>query len=149
MAPTDSPSLLARLRQVSPDRTLAIKGMSFGLVGVVNALVDFGFFSLGYYVLHLPIIAANIASWVIAVTGSYIMNAMITFAAETGRTLSLRAYVSFALAQSGGLVANTATVYIASHFMPVLAGKVLAVGASFVVNFSLAHLFVFRRPPAA
>jgi hypothetical protein len=34
---------------------------------------------------------------------------------------------------------------------PVLIGKLLAIGASFVVNFSLSHFVVFRRrgPPTA
>jgi len=44
-----------------------------------------------------------------------------------------------------GLVANTATVFLASYFMPVLVGKVLAIGASFLVNFSLSHFVVFRE----
>jgi len=34
---------------------------------------------------------------------------------------------------------------IASHFVPVLLGKLLAIGASFIVNFSLSHFVVFRR----
>jgi putative flippase GtrA len=48
------------------------------------------------------------------------------------------------VSQIAGLVANTATVVIASYFMPVLVAKVLAIAVSFVVNFSLSHLFVFR-----
>jgi putative flippase GtrA len=55
------------------------------------------------------------------------------------------AYVNFALSQVAGLVANTATVFVASYFMPVLVGKALAIGASFLVNFSLSHFLVFRR----
>ena len=31
--------------------------------------------------------------------------------------------------------------------MPVLLGKLLAIGASFVVNFSLSHFVVFRKRP--
>jgi putative flippase GtrA len=36
-------------------------------------------------------------------------------------------------------------VLAASYFMPVLVGKVLAIGASFVVNFTLSHFVVFRK----
>ena len=61
------------------------------------------------------------------------------------RVLTLKAYVSFAASQIAGLVANTATVLIASYFMPVLIGKVLAIGVSFLVNFSLSHFVVFRK----
>ena len=45
-----------------------------------------------------------------AVTNSYVLNSMITFAAESGRRLSFKAYVTFAATQVGGLVANTITV---------------------------------------
>ena len=52
------------------------------------------------------------------------------------------------LAQIAGFLANTTTVLVASYFMPVLVGKLLAVGVSFVVNFSLSHFVVFRRRPS-
>jgi putative flippase GtrA len=95
------------------------------------------------------------------------MNSMTTFAAESGRKLRLKSYASFLLAQVAGLVANTATILIVSETIPVLwrlvfgadvplqvsghaidpvlIGKVLAIGASFLVNFSLSHFVVFRR----
>ena len=41
------------------------------------------------------------------------------------------------------------TVFVASYFMPVLVGKVLAIGVSFLVNFSLSHFVVFRKRPNA
>ena len=75
------------------------------------------------------------------------MNSLTTFARESGRELRLTSYFNFALSQVAGLVANTATVFVASYFMPVLIGKVLAIGASFLVNFSLSHFVVFRKRP--
>ena len=66
-------------------------------------------------------------------------------ARESRRVLTLKAYAGFAASQVAGLVANTATVVIASYFMPVLVGKLLAIGASFLVNFSLSHFVVFRK----
>jgi putative flippase GtrA len=65
-------------------------------------------------------------------------------------------YGSFVLSQVGGLIANTMTVFIASYVialvlhlprdgaLPVLLAKGLAIGASFLVNFSLSHFVVFR-----
>ncbi len=119
--------------------------MSFAAVGLVNSAVDFATFSFAFYYLELPIILANVVSWSIAVTGSYVMNSLTTFARESGGELRFVAYVNFALSQVAGLVANTATVFVASYFMPVLVGKALAIGASFLVNFSLSHFLVFRR----
>jgi putative flippase GtrA len=126
-------------------RPLLAKAVSFGLIGVVNSAVDFGVFALAYYGFGAPIIVAQVAAWAVAVTGSYVMNSQITFAAESGRTLGLKSYASFALAQVAGFLANTATVLAASLVMPVWAAKLLAIGASFAVNFTLSHFVVFRR----
>jgi putative flippase GtrA len=102
-------------------------------------------------------VAANLISWLIAVTGSYVMNSMTTFAAESGRKLRLKSYATFLLAQVAGLVANTATVYLVPKVIGrmlgidpaltslVLVGKLLAIGSSFLVNFSLSHFVVFRH----
>ena len=126
-------------------RAIVLKALSFAVVGVVNSAVDFGVFSFAYYYLALSIIAANVLAWIVAVTGSYVMNSLTTFARESRRVLTLKAYVGFAASQIAGLVANTATVVIASYFMPVWIGKVLAIGVSFLVNFSLSHFVVFRK----
>jgi putative flippase GtrA len=142
------PPLETLSHRVLPDpgrRAVALKAVSFALVGVVNATVDFGVFSFFYYFLAFPIIASNLISWLVAVSGSYVMNSMTTFAAESGRKLRFKSYASFLLAQVAGLFANTATVIVASLFIPVLIGKLLAIGASFLVNFSLSHFVVFRH----
>ena len=141
--------LTAKLIAAWHDRAIVLKAMSFALVGVVNSAVDFGVFALAYYYAGVPIIAANVLSWCVAVTGSYVMNSLTTFAHESGRELRAKSYFSFALSQAAGLVANTTTVVVASYFMPVLVGKVLAIGASFLVNFTLSHFIVFRKRPNA
>ena len=138
-------SLRNRVETAWRERAIGLKAISFGLVGVVNSAIDFGLFSFAYYYLGLPIIAANALAWVVAVSGSYVMNSTITFAAESGGKLGVKTYFSFMLSQVAGFLANTATVFLASYVMPVLVGKLLAIGASFLVNFSLSHFVVFRR----
>ena len=137
--------LTDRLIAAWHERAIVLKAMSFAIVGLVNSAVDFGVFSFAFYFLALPIVPANVMSWCVAVSGSYVMNTLTTFARESGRKIRLKAYAGFALSQVAGLVANTTTVVVASYFMPVLAGKVLAIGASFLVNFSLSHFVVFRK----
>lgn len=144
--------LVSLVNQLAPawiDRTMLNKAVNFALVGLVNMVVDFGLFATGYYLIGWPIVVANIASWSIAVSGSYVMNSMTTFAAESGGRLRLRDYLGFVVSQSAGLIGNTATVFIASYFIPVWTGKVLAIGVSFLINFSLSHFVVFRRRPDA
>jgi len=78
--------------------------MSFGAIGVVNTLIDYSMFLLGYYVLGLPLVPANILSWLVAVSGSYVMNSFITFAAESGRQLRWRDYGTFVVSGVAGLI---------------------------------------------
>src|SRR5258707_10093002 len=117
------PPLQALGLRVFPDpgrRAVARKAVSFALVGVINAAVDFGVFSFVYYYLGYPIIVSNVISWLVAVTGSYVINSMTTFAVESGRKLRLKSYATFLLAQVAGFFANTATVFVVSYSIPVL-----------------------------
>jgi putative flippase GtrA len=146
MIPASLRNLLDRLTVAWHERPVALKAISFALVGLVNSVVDFSVFSLGYYYFALPIVAANAMAWVIAVTGSYILNSTITFAQESGRKLSVRSYFNFALSQVAGFLANTITVWCLVELLhvPAWAAKVAAIVVSFGVNFSLSHFVVFR-----
>jgi putative flippase GtrA len=150
-------------------RGLSTKAFSFAVIGVLNTAVDYVVF-LGARALYMHIavalsaftslaaicrcgapetmllIAANVTSWLVAVSGSYVLNSTITFAAESGRTLRWRDYAVFVVTSIAGLIANTATLVAAAQLllMPVWLAKALAVLASFVVNFALSHLVVFR-----
>ena len=139
-------TLRERLTAAWQERALLLKAISFGLVGLVNSAVDFAVFSFAFYYLGLPILVANTMAWIVAVTGSYVMNTTITFAAESGRSLAVRRYLGFAVSQFAGFLANTATVWCLVELVhvPAWAGKVAAIGVSFVVNFSLSHFLVFR-----
>ena len=114
------------------------------MVGVVNTFIDLGIFLAAYNVLNLPLIPSNVLAWLLAVSGSYVMNSFITFAAESGRQLRWRAYGAFVVSGVAGVITNTAILVVASYWLPVLAAKLLAIAVSFVVNFSLSHFVVFR-----
>jgi putative flippase GtrA len=92
----------------------------------------------------LALIPANVLAWSVAVSGSYVLNSLITFSVESGRQLSLKAFGSFVASGIAGLIANTTTVYVLSYFISEIAAKVCAIAASFAVNFSLSHFVVFR-----
>jgi putative flippase GtrA len=151
------------------NRALGLKALSFGLIGVVNTVVDYGVFLIARATFNesasalaafasfadfcqcgnattVSLIAANTLSWLVAVSGSYVMNSSITFAAESGRKLTRRAYLTFVASGVAGWLANTATLLIAAEILllPVWLAKAIAILASFVVNFTLSHFVVFR-----
>jgi putative flippase GtrA len=147
------PSLVDRLVHRSVQtwhaRGITLKAASFGAIGVLNTLVDLGVFLTAYRFFKLPLVPANVLAWLVAVSGSFVMNSFITFAAESGRRLAWRSYGAFVASGIAGVIANTATLVLASFWIPVLAAKLLAIAASFVVNFSLSHFVVFRQRSAA
>src|ERR1700719_586036 len=93
---------------VEPHLDTLRKAISFALIGVVNVLIDTSIFLLAYAYLRshpvalrpldalaqwcacanpdtLVLVTANVIAWVVAVSGSYMMNSFITFAVESGR----------------------------------------------------------------
>jgi len=158
--------LFDRLVAAWTERAIVLKAVSFALVGVINATVNY----IVFWVMLRAVAAspaldafladaarkvdltaedagaifANVIAWVVAVTGSYVMNSFYTFAAESGRKLTWRAYFAFAASGVLGLIADTTTLLIASRFLPIMLAKLVAIGAGFVVNFSMSHFVVFR-----
>jgi putative flippase GtrA len=141
-------SAAARLTAAWERRAIGLKALSFALVGLVNTAVDATVFFLMLAYVTPSLVVANVSAWLVAVTGSYVMNSFTTFAAETGRELRLKDYARFLGSGLAAVTATTITVVIAANFLPVWAAKAVAILVSFAVNFSITHFVVFR-PKAA
>ncbi len=138
-------SRFLKLRNVlSRKGSVLMKAISFGLVGVVNTLVDLGVFWIALKIIGLPLLLANLLAWLVAVSGSYILNCFTTFAVESGRKLEPRKYASFIASGIAGFVGGTATLAIGAIFVPILVAKLVAIAISFALNFSLSHFVIFR-----
>jgi putative flippase GtrA len=152
---------------VEPHFDVLRKAISFALIGVINVVVDASVFFLTYSYLRsdaaalrlldglaqscactngdtLLLVTANLIAWVVAVSGSYVMNSFITFAAESGRRLRWLDYGAFVASGVLGVIANTTALVIAARFMPVLPAKGCSILTAFMVNFSMSHFVVFR-----
>jgi putative flippase GtrA len=127
-------------------RAVSFKAAVYALIGIVNTTVDYGVFLAAHVVFGLPLIAANALSWMVSISGSYMLNSTITFAAESGRKLRWSAYFTFVAAGLAGWLANTAALLVAAEvlLLPVWLAKLAAIMASFIVNFSMSHFVVFR-----
>ena len=144
MIPALLRNIFDRLMVAWHDRAIALKAISFALVGVVNTAIDFSVFWTAFTLLHWPLVLANVLAWLVAVTCSYAMNSFITFGPESGRILRWRDYASFATSGIAGMVSSTATLVVLSYFVPILVAKLASIAVSFAVNFSLSHFVVFR-----
>ena len=114
---------------------------------MINTVVDASIFFLLLAYATSSLIVANVTAWLIAVTGSYVMNSLTTFSAETKGELRLKDYAGFVGTGLVAVIATTTTVVMAAQYMPIWAAKGMAVLVSFAVNFSINHLVVFRPRP--
>jgi len=144
MIPGSLKNILDRLTVAWHERAVALKAISFAFVGVVNTAIDFSIFWTTAKFLMWPLVPANVLSWLVAVSFSYMMNSFITFGPETGRVLRRRDYLTFVASGVAGMVASTATLFVLSYFVHLLVAKLVSIAVSFVVNFSLSHFVVFR-----
>jgi putative flippase GtrA len=146
MEPAPTASFAERLARAWRERAVALKALSFALVGLVNTAVDATIFFLLLAYVTPSLVVANVTAWFIANTGSYVMNSFTTFSAETGGRLSVRHYAGFVGSGIVAVTASTITVVIAARFvgLPVWAAKAIAILVSFAVNFSITHFVVFR-----
>jgi len=144
MIPAPLQNIFDRLVVAWHERAIALKAISFALVGVVNTAIDFSVFWTTFTYFHWPLVLANVLAWLVAVTCSYAMNSFITFGPESGRILRWRDYASFAASGIAGMVSSTTILFVLSHFVPILIAKLVSIIVSFAVNFSLSHFVVFR-----
>lgn len=113
-------------------RAMALKMISFAMIGLANAAVDLGVFVFTFTVLGLPLVPSNVLAWLVAVFGSYVMNTMITFWAESGRILRRRDYLNFAASGILGVVATTTTLVILSKTLVILSNYIAVIFAKLV-----------------
>ena len=126
------------------NRTLAIKLLSFAMIGVVNTIIDISIFTAAYKLFALPLIASNLFAWLVAVSASYLMNTSITFGRETEGIFTWKDYSRFAISGVIGVIVATATLVAMSHYTAVFVAKLISIAAAFVVNFSVSHFIIFR-----
>jgi len=140
-------NLRSRFTEAWRNRAVSLKALSFATVGLINTAVDATIFFLMLGFATTSLIVANVTAWLIAVTGSYVMNSFTTFSAETGGRLQLKHYAGFVGSGLIAVTATTTTIVLAANYIPVWAAKALAILVSFAVNFSLTHFVVFRARP--
>ena len=144
--------LVDRIVAAWHERAVLLKAISFALVGAINTTVDAVVFFLALWAMvgspnrasAANLIVANVFSWSVAITNSYVMNSFVTFAAESGRQLRLKSYATFVAGGILGAIGNTTALVMVAQFAPVLVAKACAILVSFVLNFSMSHFVVFR-----
>jgi putative flippase GtrA len=120
--------------------------MRFGVIGCLNASIDLAVFAILLYAFGWSPIAAHTAGFCVAVINSYVMNKIWTFEdADWSRQAIWRA-LRFLLVAFGGWLVGAIVIAILVPTIPALAAKLVAIVATFVWNYTLSRLWVFRAP---
>ena len=79
------------MAQVKPKSTALAETKrvgKFGIVGILNTLIDFAIYNLGISLLRLPVIGANLISTTVAMSFSFIANKTFVFGSKDRRVFS-------------------------------------------------------------
>jgi dolichyl-phosphate beta-glucosyltransferase len=125
--------------------------LRFMAVGVVNTGVDIGTYMVltrGTATFATAIIAAKFFSFVAATISSFVLNRYWTFGIRTA--IKLSEVVRFYATVTISMLANVSTMYVLTHWFGIydLIAIVIATGITFMCNFTLSKLWVFKKPAA-
>lgn len=130
-------------RPPGPPRSLGSKAIRFGLVGIVNTITDIAAFAMLLAV--LPPLAANVLSWLIAVSLSYVLNSRWSFERD-GTVPELRSFIRFAgLGALISLGISSGAIVALTGLIGVWPAKLLGVAVAAVLNFIAARWSIENR----
>ena len=119
------------------------RARAFVAIGAVNTMIDFTAFAGLYQLAGLDPIVSNVLAFLIAVTNSYVLNALITFGDRRGARGPFRSFARFLFVAIVALAVSTAIVYLISMVMHPLIAKLIAIAGSTVVSYIGCYRFVF------
>lgn len=136
-APTDS----SQSDTVKASRaTTASRISSFGAVGIINTLIDFGILNLLHLVVGWPIIASNIVSASVAMIGSFFMNRQLVFRSASPQKWR-QAVLFFAITAVGVYGLQSITIWLCAHPLSSLVAHISHVLATLTLH-HLSHAFI-------
>ena len=117
---------------------------TYGFFGCINTVIDYGVYSLLYYVLGLPVSLAQIAGLLCGSSNGYLLNSTITFEEGRGRTKGqFFQYigVDVVLALLSGAFMQWAETHVA---LPMILVKVIMTAVVTIIHYLVYKKLVFR-----
>lgn len=119
------------------------QALRFAVVGGVNTAIDLLAFMLLFYLLVVPLLAANALAYVIGTVNGFFLNKHWTFSARHARGRTAPQLLAYLLIYTIGLTLSTAVVWALVPALPALLAKCAAVVVSAAFNFVASRRFIF------
>lgn len=143
--PVGGPSVGAPGGHGRPALHAVLRFSRFGMVGVLNTLVDLCVFGVLFYAAGAPLLLANSCAYALAALNSYCVNKAWTFRDSSRGGESLRAAVAFAFVTLTGIAIANLAIWMFARHMPVAAAKPLSIGVTIIWNYWGCARLVYRR----
>lgn len=116
--------------------------LSFGIVGVVAFLIDYGIMNILYTKLGCTLLIANTCGFIISTIVNYILSKKHVFDMKTSN-----AFIKFTILSVLGLLINNMTMSLCINYLILgtLVSKILATGICMVWNFVTKKAFLEKR----
>jgi len=123
-----------------------LRAVRFGLVGVVNTLIDLILFSLLVHMAGLPVVPANMLSYGTGILNSFVMNRAWTFKHHSRGKALVKSLLVFTGINLLGLALSTLLVALFTTLMSPILAKIVSVPLVFVWNYLASRHLAFGRP---
>lgn len=120
------------------------KLIRFGAVGVLNTIIDYAVFVFCIQIIELQLLVANTVAFLVAVGFGYVMNKSWTFRDDSRGRVAIARGVLFLGSYTVGFLLGSAALWLVSLYIDPRLAKLASIGTSFVVNFILSKMVVFR-----
>ena len=120
---------------------------TYGFFGCINTAIDYGVYSLLYYVLHVPVSLSQAIGLIAGSSNGYLLNSTITFEEGRGRTKGQYFQyvgVDIVLAILSGAFMQWAETHVA---MPMILVKVCMTVVITIIHYLIYKKLVFRIRP--
>lgn len=129
---------------MTPPRSLPVKALRFGLVGLANSVVDLAVFA-AVLAAGAPPLLANLFGWGVAVVFSYLVNSRWSFE-RSARVGDLRAAARFiGLGALITLGVSSGAIMTLAGAIGVMPAKILGLAVAAVLNFLAARWSIEDR----
>lgn len=119
--------------------------LRFGVVGVVNTIVDFAIFITLVRYFEWNLLLANAVSYIIAVSNSYVLNLIWTFRKSEGAKFGAHSYMLFVVVNTVGFLIGSLVIWQLQDIVIPEFAKLMSIAITLIWNFFATKHFVIER----